>query len=210
MKRSRNDCVLTNARWRGCVLKRPERLRQWPRGRVKPMNATAPTPTQFPHGPSVADYLEHRTPLHLERILVPVDFSEESSKALKYALGFARVFGAEIVVLYVKRRMQMRNGTTLDWLGSNLRLFAERELGRRCKWQSAVQIGKPHEEIASIAKERHVDLIIMSSHQHRGGLRCLNASSRVSACAPCPILLLREPEHEFVCVQRRHSQTFGS
>ena len=41
------------------------------------------------------------TEIRLKRILVPVDFSESSSKALQYAVSFAKQFSAEIVLLHV-------------------------------------------------------------------------------------------------------------
>src|ERR1041385_6246706 len=39
--------------------------------------------------------------IQLKRILVPVDFSECSHKALHYAASFAKQFSAEIVLLHV-------------------------------------------------------------------------------------------------------------
>ena len=41
------------------------------------------------------------SPFKLERILVPVDFSECSKKALKYAVPFARQFHAEMIFLHI-------------------------------------------------------------------------------------------------------------
>src|SRR5262249_26784206 len=40
----------------------------------------------------------------LKRILVPVDFSERSTKALRYAAAFARQFDAELTLLHVVQR----------------------------------------------------------------------------------------------------------
>src|SRR5450759_1949983 len=39
--------------------------------------------------------------LQLNKILVPIDFSDTSKKALLYALRFAEQFGCEIVLLHV-------------------------------------------------------------------------------------------------------------
>src|SRR4051794_2261627 len=39
--------------------------------------------------------------LRLKQVLVAVDFSEASRKALRYAVSFARLFGAEITLLHV-------------------------------------------------------------------------------------------------------------
>src|SRR5438552_18449504 len=55
--------------------------------------------TQLMEAESVGDL--GRQILHLERILVPIDFSDASKKALKYALRFAEQFNCEIVLLHV-------------------------------------------------------------------------------------------------------------
>ena len=39
--------------------------------------------------------------LHVQKILVPIDFSTPCNKAFKYALGFARQFGSQIVMIHV-------------------------------------------------------------------------------------------------------------
>src|SRR4030065_2277496 len=42
-----------------------------------------------------------RTPIKLQRILVPIDFSDHSKNALKYATSFALQFKASIDLIYV-------------------------------------------------------------------------------------------------------------
>src|SRR5262245_52802460 len=44
---------------------------------------------------------EDHAPIHLKRILVPVDFSVASTKALAYSFALARQFGAELILLHV-------------------------------------------------------------------------------------------------------------
>ena len=39
--------------------------------------------------------------LHVQKILVPIDFSTPCNKAFKYAVGFARQFGSQIVMIHV-------------------------------------------------------------------------------------------------------------
>src|SRR5947208_806114 len=39
--------------------------------------------------------------IHMERILVPVDFSPESRQALRYAAAFAAQFGASLTLFHV-------------------------------------------------------------------------------------------------------------
>ena len=42
-----------------------------------------------------------KAPVTLKRILVPVDFSEPSMKAVPYALAFAKQFKAELVLVHI-------------------------------------------------------------------------------------------------------------
>src|SRR5688500_20349530 len=44
---------------------------------------------------------EHQSLFRLQKILVPIDFSEPSAKALAYSLAFARQFGTKLILLHV-------------------------------------------------------------------------------------------------------------
>ncbi len=37
----------------------------------------------------------------IKKVLVPIDFSDYSKSALKYAVNFSRLFNAEIILIYV-------------------------------------------------------------------------------------------------------------
>jgi nucleotide-binding universal stress UspA family protein len=60
--------------------------------------------------------------------------------------------------------------------------------------------GRPHEEIVGVAREMDVDLIVMGTHGRSGLSHILLGSTaeRVVRNAPCPVLTVRHPEHEFV------------
>jgi nucleotide-binding universal stress UspA family protein len=54
--------------------------------------------------------------------------------------------------------------------------------------------------IVGYAKEANVDLIVMGTHG-RGAVAHLlvgSVAERVVRCAPCPVLTVRHPEHEFI------------
>jgi nucleotide-binding universal stress UspA family protein len=60
--------------------------------------------------------------------------------------------------------------------------------------------GTPYHEIIAFANEKDVDLIIMGTHG-RGGLAHLllgSVAEKVVRKAPCPVLTVRDPEHEFI------------
>jgi nucleotide-binding universal stress UspA family protein len=65
---------------------------------------------------------------------------------------------------------------------------------------SEAVVGRPFMEILGYAKDRHVDLIVIGTHG-RSGLRHVllgSVAERVVRKAPCPVLTIRHPEHDFV------------
>jgi len=68
------------------------------------------------------------------------------------------------------------------------------------KVQTAVREGAPFYEIVRFARELDVDLIVMGTHGHRGLAHVLlgSVTEKVVRKAPCPVLTVRHPEHEFV------------
>ena len=149
----------------------------------------------------------------LNKILVPVDFSEFSTKALDYALAFARQFDARIVVLHVVEpavypESYMLVTTALEDLNQGLLQSARQRIGELCRErignrvtsESMVRTGRAHSEIAAAARELDVDLIILATHGYTGLRHVLLGSTaeRVVRHAPCPVLTVRDPEHEFV------------
>ena len=149
----------------------------------------------------------------LNKILVPVDFSDFSTKALDYALAFARQFEAHIVLLHVVEpavypESYMLVTTALEDLNQGLIQSARQRIGELCRKrigdrvtsESLVRTGRAHSEIAAVAMELDVDLIILATHGYTGLKHVLLGSTaeRVVRHAPCPVLTVRDPEHEFV------------
>jgi nucleotide-binding universal stress UspA family protein len=65
---------------------------------------------------------------------------------------------------------------------------------------SAVRIGHAPNEINKAAKELDVDLIVIATHGYTNCRHlCIGATAeRVVRTAPCPVLVVREKEHEFI------------
>jgi universal stress protein A len=151
--------------------------------------------------------------LHLKKILVPVDFSETSKKAFQYALRFSEQFNCEIVLIHVVEPITPLVGAPLA-----LEVFpdaedefstAERDLAvlaAQCHTNgtnavsSSVRIGHAPNEIIKAAKDLDVDLIIIATHGYTSWRHlCIGSTAeRVVRTAPCPVLVVREKEHEFV------------
>ncbi len=144
----------------------------------------------------------------IKKILVPIDFSDYSKSALKYAINFAKKFNAELYLIYVVEpiiyppdfSMGQIAIPTLD-LGMDKRAFeelnklAEKEIPKELIANTIVKTGKPFIEIIESAEEENIDLIIIATHGHTGMEHILFGSTaeKVVRKAPCPVLTLREP-----------------
>lgn len=148
--------------------------------------------------------------IRIKDILVPVDFSACSKKALAYAVAFARQFQAAVTLLHVVDFQVVGADRDIDvpQVKNTLRLGGERQLarlvreaiGHRVLADTLVRTGQPFVEIVEAARTRNVDLIVMATHGNSGISRFLVGSTteRVVRHAPCPVLIVREREHEFV------------
>jgi universal stress protein A len=151
--------------------------------------------------------------LDLKKILVPVDFSETSMKAFQYALKFAEQFSCEIVLLYVVEPLTPVVGAPLavevlpqpqdDSIAAKKELaaLAARSRNNGAKSiNSAIRIGHPPNEITKAAKDLDVDLIVIATHGYTSWRHlCIGSTAeRVVRTAPCPVLVVREKEHEFI------------
>jgi nucleotide-binding universal stress UspA family protein len=149
--------------------------------------------------------------LHLREILVPTDFSSASKKSFRYALRFAEQFGAAITLLHViappAPAMRMALVPEADF--EDRLAIAEKNLhgltdlyhaADSLTVQANVRIGQPSHDIVEAARELDSDLIVIATHGYTGWKHlCLGSTAeRVVRCAPCPVLVVREKEHEFI------------
>ncbi len=148
----------------------------------------------------------------ISRILVPIDFSDYSKNALKYAVDFAKIFKAKIFLIYVIEPiiypadfsigqvtiptpdvdMHSRAQNELDLLAKSFNEYS-------VEVETMIKSGKPFVEINETASEKNIDLIIIASHGHTGVEHLLFGSTaeKVVRKAPCPVLTLREPVKGF-------------
>ncbi len=144
----------------------------------------------------------------INKILVPIDFSDYSKKALQYTVKFAKQFNSEISLLYVIEpviypadlsmgQMVIPNAD-VDYgekAEEELNVLAKSEIGDLLNYKIMVKTGKPFMEIIDTATEIDADLIIISTHGHTGVEHLLfgSTSEKVVRKAPCPVLTMREP-----------------
>ena len=70
----------------------------------------------------------------------------------------------------------------------------------KCNVTREVLMGHPFVEIIRYAREQDVDCIVLGTHGRSGLSHLLlgSVAERVVRKAPCPVLTVRHPEHEFV------------
>ncbi|MFA7229268.1 MAG: universal stress protein [Melioribacteraceae bacterium] len=143
----------------------------------------------------------------IKKILAPIDFSDYSKNALKYAAQFAKEFKSELYLVYVVEPMIYPADFSMGQIAIpsadiDLHSRAEEELKNLARTidpslqvQTMIKTGKPFVEIIETAKEKDIDLIIIATHGHTGVEHLLFGSTaeKIVRKAPCPVLTLREP-----------------
>jgi nucleotide-binding universal stress UspA family protein len=152
--------------------------------------------------------------IDLRRILVPTDFGEHSRNALNYGAALADKFRAALTLLHVLPYdvlvppdpmlaapvpVPPPVGQEDDARAALDRLRADPKLDGLDVATEVVR-GDPAEEIVRYARQREIDLIVLGTHGHTGLAHLLTGSTaeRVVRRAPCPVLTVHHPEHEFV------------
>ena len=142
----------------------------------------------------------------LKRVLVATDFSPPSEAALTYGRALARTFEASLVLLHVAENPFLRPSTadpaTLReahqrWLDQRLTVADRGELQAR----AVVEVSdSPADAIVEYARAAAIDLIVMGTHGRSAMSQILvgSVAERVVRSAPCPVLTVRHPEHQFV------------
>ena len=142
----------------------------------------------------------------IKTILVPIDFSANSTRALDYAHALATRFNASLHVVHVCEIPSLATGSMdayaiaySSW-SQQLGDEAERELLKvlpklaGVPVTTAVLFGNPARAIVTDATNRQSDLIVMGTHGHGPLMHALvgNVAERVVRTAPCPVLTIRE------------------
>jgi nucleotide-binding universal stress UspA family protein len=128
-----------------------------------------------------------------QRILVPIDFSEESTRILPYVLDIAREYGATITLLRVippDAAVGINAQALTESLSQTLqKVFAKEGLDRLP--QFLIEIGQPVEAILRAAQKNNADMIAIGI-KHAPGIQLQSGVAyRVMAGASCPVLTCR-------------------
>ena len=151
----------------------------------------------------------------VKNILVATDFGDTSAAALAYGRELARLSGATLHLLYVVDDISARAATAFGVTYDLTRIQTELEAAGRSQLEASVTdedrrelhiqlvqltSASPAATIVSYARDAHIDLIVMGTHG-RGAVAHLflgSVAERVVRAAPCPVLTVHHPEHEFI------------
>jgi universal stress protein A len=147
--------------------------------------------------------------IHLKNILVPLDFSEISLKSLQYAVPFAKLFGAKLTLLHVGEPLAYNPDLPYPeafpaehFAAAQKRLeeIRETKIPAEIPVDVAVRQNFVFDGILEVAREIPADLIITTTHGRTGLTHVLMGSTaeNIVRKAPCPVLVVREREHDFV------------
>lgn len=148
--------------------------------------------------------------LHLQNILVPIDFSECAENALHLALDLAVRAGAELHLVHVWPEASLSeivainegeaardvafqlNEATVE----PLRRLDPEVRGKIDIVHELLKNGHPAEAILAYARDHEIDLIVMGTHGRRGLRRWIlgSVTEEVLHEAPCPVLAVRPDE----------------
>ena len=150
----------------------------------------------------------------VKQIVIPVDFGEQSTIALKQSYNLARLTQSEITLInvidedFLKPFQDMVSGQSQyethlrDGINLKLKQLADKvsaEAG--VKVNVMIRTGKIYEQVVEAAEELNASLIIMGTMGAVGFKKRILGSnaSRVVREATCPVITIKGTQHRFGC-----------
>jgi len=133
-----------------------------------------------------------------DNILFATDFSKRSNEALPFALSISHKYGSRVFAVHVIAPPPLENFPTMEVQA--LAAQAVREAHDRAKALAPRLAHTPHEillrrgdiweEFSAIAKDKKIDLIVLSTHGRTGVSKLLlgSVSERIFRHSSCPVL----------------------
>lgn len=173
-----------------------------------PKAGTDLPPAEFPIDGSLVPAI------HLRKIMVPVDFTPQNRKAVRYAESLAMTFGAEIVLVHIFTNpaiayepmmietVATERAIALEEAEGQLEVMRER-VAKEVSVPVSTRLfeGAVAEEVRESAEQIGADLIVVPTHGRKGLAHALHLGStaeRIVRHAPCPVLVVRDVEHDFI------------
>ena len=156
---------------------------------------------------------------NIQKILIPTDGSDYSTRAAEYGISIAKVHNAQIMVVYVIDKVvldlifkvserdnveqvgQISKLTERDNVEQALKQDGQRYINyvlslakkEGVKATPILAKGEPFEQIVHLAKDLNIDLIVIGTYGRRGAERILigSVTERVIEYSPCPVLVIK-------------------
>jgi universal stress protein A len=143
----------------------------------------------------------------VNEIVCPIDFSRPSNAALKEAIGMAKQYKAELILVSVvepivtglmlsvytyQQYVKRLKARALE----QLKVIIKKNVPKGVKSSAVVKTGEPADEIVRTAKSRHADLVVIATHGRRGWGHLIfgSVAEKVIRLAPCPVLVIHPPK----------------
>ncbi len=146
----------------------------------------------------------------MNKILIPIDFSEFSEYALEVAANLAKKFDAHLIVLHMlglseailtKDEAQefMEAQYYMKLAKKRFNTFLDKPFLKGVKTYETVQNYKDFNEINNIVKEQDIDLVVMGSHGASGlsGLFVGSNTEKVVRTCEVPVLVIKKRRENF-------------
>ena len=141
---------------------------------------------------------------NIQKILIPIDGSDYSMRAAEYGISIAKMFNAQISVVYVIDEIVLNQVPKIvdrENVEPELKKDGQRYINyalglaekEGVKHDSLTAKGIPFEQIVNLAKELNVDLIVMGTYGRKGAERILigSVAERVIEYSQCPVLVIK-------------------
>lgn len=150
-----------------------------------------------------------------KRVLWPTDFSALSLQGARYARGFCEHFKAGLHVVHISAPplspeisanlpadvpAAYSDDEVLEACAKTLERVVAEQFEGLSGVVTDVRIGNPWSGICDYARQNEIDLIVVATHGRTGLPHVLIGSTaeRIVQHAPCPVLVLKSPERDFV------------
>ena len=145
--------------------------------------------------------------LQFKKIICATDFSDVSNHAVSYGIALAREFKAKLYLCHVidLSSATMYGEATFAFEAQYVHMeeYAHERLRRligehQIEWEPLVSTGRAADEIALLAEEKDVDMVIAAT-RGRSGLKRLilgSVTEHLMRSLPCPLLTVPRPESD--------------
>jgi nucleotide-binding universal stress UspA family protein len=130
--------------------------------------------------------------IRIPNILVPVDFSDASKRAVNYGLSFGLGFESKLILAHIAPY----DTAAYEKAKADLMKLIPADCRDRLHFEIIVKSGDVRPELLGIVEDREIDLVVMGTHG-RTGIRHFMAGSvteRVVRSSRVPVLTIRHPD----------------